>query len=255
MPVSLPDTSFGGLLAFEVAHQLQREGRRVEMILLLDSWPVFPPWWRRLKTLSLARAQTSLKFRAGHLWWKIKRRVSHTIGQKFPVSTPAVDEHNHPFSKVPSEVPWELLEKIYRNAMKKYRLRRLDSRAILFRARDSDQAHLYKIDETLGWKGFFERGFEMVETSGDHFFAAALATCGHRSLTGLKSILTSRKLESPAANPAEACAAHVQELVCVTSDFSRHQPDGLCANARSSWTGEARESPKNEVAQRRQTGF
>ena len=137
---------------------------------------MFPPWWRRLTTISPARALASLKYRAGHLWWKIKRRVSGTLGRKFsasqpgqPASAPAADDYSHPSSKVPSEVPWELLEKIYRNAMKKYRLRHLDSRAILFRAEESDQAHLYKIDDTLGWNGFYQRGFEIVKVSGDHF--------------------------------------------------------------------------------------
>lgn len=167
--------SFGGLLAFEVAHQLHRTGKKVKMILLLDSWAEFPPWWRRLKTLSLSRALASLKFRAGHLWWKIKRKTSRRMPAASSASHPEdagmpfALEPVRPVREVPSEVPWEQLEKIYRHAMTRYRRRHLDSRAVLFRAQDSDQAHLYKIDDTLGWHGCFQQGFEMVEVSGDHF--------------------------------------------------------------------------------------
>jgi amino acid adenylation domain-containing protein len=174
-PCILAGHSFGGLVAFEVAHQLQREGRKVDMILLVDSWAVFPSAWRRLGTLSLDRAQKSLKFRAGHLWWRIKKKVSASMPRKSRGSGTAPDlaqpgaEPSQSLSQVPTEVPWEILGKIYRNAMAKYRLRPLDTRAILFRAKDSDQAHLYQIDGSLGWNGFFKGGFEIVENSGDHF--------------------------------------------------------------------------------------
>jgi amino acid adenylation domain-containing protein len=174
-PCILAGHSFGGLVAFEVAHQLQREGRKVDMILLVDSWAVFPSAWRRLGTLSLERAQKSLKFRAGHMWWRMKRKISATMPGEPPApgTAPALAEPaaepGQPLSQVPTEVPWEILGKIYRNAMAKYRLRPLDTRAILFRAEDSDQAHLYRIDDSLGWEGFFKGGFEIVENSGDHF--------------------------------------------------------------------------------------
>ena len=35
--------SFAGLMAFEIAHQLQRRGGKVEMVMLLDSWLKLPP--------------------------------------------------------------------------------------------------------------------------------------------------------------------------------------------------------------------
>ena len=60
--VVLAGYSFGGLIAFEVAHQLQREGRQVEMILLLDSWAITIPWWKKLKFLTLDRATKLVAF-------------------------------------------------------------------------------------------------------------------------------------------------------------------------------------------------
>jgi thioesterase domain-containing protein len=45
----------------------------------------------------------------------------------------------------------------------------LQSRAIVFRARESEMAFFYTIDGNLGWNGLLARGIEVVETPGDHF--------------------------------------------------------------------------------------
>jgi thioesterase domain-containing protein len=138
-PCVLAAYSFGGALAFEVAHQLRREGREVAMIMLLDSWAVPPPKWRALKALALARVRRPGKLRP------------RGAGQLF------------------NGVPWKVLSKVFRNARKNYAYRPLDCCAVLIRSQDSDLAPLYSIDEALGWGGLFTRGLEIVETPGDHF--------------------------------------------------------------------------------------
>jgi len=170
-PCFLVGHSFGGLLAFEVAHQLQGEGRRVEMIFLLDTWAEGPAWWRKLKVLTFNRARESLKFRANRLWKGAIARTAQAKGQLHIISKPpnpldaGSEDVNLPFG----EVPWEIMSKVYQNARKKYRMCPLASRAILFRARDSAMAHLYAIDGTLGWSGLFNGGLEVVDCPGDHF--------------------------------------------------------------------------------------
>jgi thioesterase domain-containing protein len=72
---------------------------------------------------------------------------------------------NHPFG----DVPWNTVEKVYRNASKSFRPQPLDTRAVLFRSRDSTEAYLHAIDASLGWAGLFTRGLEIIESPGDHF--------------------------------------------------------------------------------------
>jgi amino acid adenylation domain-containing protein len=170
-PCFLAGHSFGGLLAFEVAHQLQREGRQVEMIFLLDCWATSPPWWKKLKVLSLARAQESLKFRTSHLWSNTRTKITRMIRPSFSVSESGgmlaldLDEINRPIG----DAPWEIWKRIYQNARKHYQLFSLESRAILFRAEHSDMAHLYPIHEDLGWGGLFGQGLQIMKVPGDHF--------------------------------------------------------------------------------------
>lgn len=163
--------SFGGLLAFEVAHQLQQQGRTVEMILLLDSWAAIPAWWRKLQVLSLARARKSIGFRLRHRWSKNHQASPEAAGQKPSDVQPAlasdlsVEVANQPIGGV----SWEILERVYHHARKNYQLRPLATRAIIFRAQHSEIAHYYAIDPNLGWDGLLTRGLEVVETPGDHF--------------------------------------------------------------------------------------
>jgi amino acid adenylation domain-containing protein len=163
--------SFGGLLAFEVAHQLQRQGRMVEMILLLDSWATTPAWWRKLQVLSLTRARRSIAFRARHWWSKTRPTPLTGSRQKTPAPEPApvpdsvLETANQPIGGV----SWEILERVYRHARKNYRLHPLDSRAIVFRAQHSEVAHYYAVAGKLGWDGLLTRGLVVVETPGDHF--------------------------------------------------------------------------------------
>jgi amino acid adenylation domain-containing protein len=159
--------SFGGLLAFEVAHQLQLQGREVEMLFLLDSWATNLPWWRKLKVVSFARVRDSIQFRARNWWSKIYLSKPVRAGSPKPVEStnPVHEEANQPVG----DVSWEILERVYRNARKNYRLRPLASRAIIFRAQASEMALFYAVEPDLGWQGLLTRGIEVIETPGDHF--------------------------------------------------------------------------------------
>ena len=164
--------SFGGILAFEVAHQLHQAGRKVEMVFLVDSWASFPPWWRRLKALSIARTRESIQFRARHWWSKARPAMTSATGRFFSASkTPAsvrdatADYANQPFG----DVPWEIMKRIHEHARENYRLQPLNCRAVFFRAQDSSHAHLYRVDAYMGWDGLFKGGLKIVDTPGDHF--------------------------------------------------------------------------------------
>ncbi len=169
-PCVLAAYSFGGMLAFEVAHQLRREGREVSMILLLDSWAVPPPKWRALKALALARMR-----RPGKL------RPRGGADQLF------------------NGVPWKILSKVFRNARRNYTYRPLDCRAVLIRSQNSDLAPLYSIDEALGWGGLFTRGLEIVETPGDHF---SMFTAPHVETLAARFQECLEQIGNPPSRPA-----------------------------------------------------
>jgi thioesterase domain-containing protein len=170
-PYLLAGHSFGGLLAFEVAHQLQRAGRQVEMVFLLDSWVSSIPWWRKIRVLNLSRARKSLAFRASRLWSKTHGKISRVLERPATFFNPSIrppanlTDVNVPFG----QVPWEVLSQVYSHAQKNYQLRPLASRAVLFRAQDSEFKHLYALDGQLGWHGLFGEGLEVVDIPGDHF--------------------------------------------------------------------------------------
>jgi thioesterase domain-containing protein len=170
-PLLLGGHSFGGSMSFEVARQLHQAGREVEMVFLLDSWAGLPPWWKRIRVLTLARAHESLTFRAGNLWTRARRRLLRP--QRAPLSTvPANGDTDGIFGEVNrpvGDVPWEIWEKIYYKAGDEYQFHPVETRGVLFRTQHSDKAHLYPVYADLGWGRFFSRGFQIVEVPGDHF--------------------------------------------------------------------------------------
>jgi amino acid adenylation domain-containing protein len=170
-PCMIIGHSFGGLLAFEVAHQLRRAGRRVDMILLLDTWGVGLPWWQKLPTLTFKSAWASITFRTWRLWQKGKAESAVLASRWYakagqpPTSGIVPEDVNLPFG----ETPWEILSKVYWKARRDYRFQPLETRALLFRAKSSGFAHLIAIDGNMGWSGLFKGGLEVVDCPGDHF--------------------------------------------------------------------------------------
>ncbi len=158
--VVLVGHSFGGVLAFEVGRQLILTGRKVEMILLMDSWMSNPSWWRKLRSLDLKQVRKSLIFRCKRL----RKKILHLIGHNQAEATFA-DNEDHQIG----EVPWPLLAKIYSNAHKHYKPEPLPSRAVLFRAHETIAARNEKYVGTMGWDGLFEQGLHIVDSPGNHF--------------------------------------------------------------------------------------
>jgi aspartate racemase len=201
-PCMLAGHSFGGLLAFEVAHQLRRAGREVDLILLMDSWAMTPPWWKKLELLTLDRLRNSLLFRARYqgsrIGAKAKKEAMRLVGAFSARSAPEpdVEDANKPFG----EAPWHIREKVYRHAWGKYSFRRLESRAVMFRSRDSAVAHLHVIDGKMGWGGLFAGGLEIIETPGDHM---SLLTTPHvETLAARLQERLERTGRRPEVNPA-----------------------------------------------------
>jgi thioesterase domain-containing protein len=182
VPCVLAGYSFAGVMAFEAAHQLQRLGGKVEMVMLLDSWGKRPsPFsvaqsklrkgWKQ--ALNKARAERSVNLvgvRLRSAWlmfgWILKRGAERIIrvfrprnSNLGPITSFADEQH------VP--VPWEVVSRLYEKPLNFYDFRPLDSHGFLFRVSDG-QNDPRAYDDSLGWRDLFAKGFEIVSVTGDH---------------------------------------------------------------------------------------
>jgi aspartate racemase len=193
-PCVLAGYSFQGAMAFEAAHQLQRLGVKVKMVMLLDTWLNHPDArsrWRRLldtqdklrRRWIRVRAERSVESIGSRLLFycwilakcteKISRilvKCTERIYQSFRRSSftdlsPQFDEQGVP-------VPWPLVRRLYDNARKCYNPRPLDCHGVLFRADPNGekyQEYVHEFEDSLGWKGLFAKGLEVNLITANHY--------------------------------------------------------------------------------------
>lgn len=166
-PCVLVGHCVGAILAFEVAHQLQRHGVRADMIVLLDGWRNSPPWgswipawrarlrWGRLKSFSPTRAYRAMRSHFDRLW-------SATPFALRQLESPGAGE-----SIASSRRVWQILPRIVRRIRRQYQWQPLDSHGLLVRASD-DGASVYTSDGSFGWSGLFREGLDILDAPGDH---------------------------------------------------------------------------------------
>jgi len=180
-PCVLAGYSFAGVMAFEAAHQLQRLGGKVEMVILLDSWGNGPSPFSKARSklrkgwgqaLNKARADRSVSPAGVRLWsawlmfwWILEKGAKRIIrlfkppSSNFGPITSFADELNAP-------VPWELVSRLYEKPLNSYDFRPLDSHGFLFRARGGQNDP--RDDNSLGWRNLFAKGLEIISVPGDH---------------------------------------------------------------------------------------
>jgi amino acid adenylation domain-containing protein len=170
--------SFAGLIAFEVAHQIQRQGGHVDTVMLFDTWAKYTTareaaWrqWQQLwlparNGISTDQPLQSIGSRLNRSWrigrWILRREASEIYRALFPKRTKLstmLDEEGVP-------LPWWLVERLYMKIIESYRPLPLSSRGILFRSARADEG--VTLDDSLGWKNLFNRGLEIIPVFGDH---------------------------------------------------------------------------------------
>ena len=151
--------SMGGLIAFEIARQLHRCGRRVAFLALFDSSPVGPiP--QILYGLSMASYIPGRCLSHFRRWWKLPRReqfnyllgrwaalrfwMEKNLSKPPPVTAPPPQESQRP--QVPGFFDY------YHAVAFAYRLRPYPGSADVFRSDDSNETH-------PGWKWWYWRYF------------------------------------------------------------------------------------------------
>jgi amino acid adenylation domain-containing protein len=162
----LGGSSFGGVVAFEMACQLQRRGREVELLALLDSYggdyPRPRSGWslRRLLRWCLpvgAKEDTS--------WASLRRglrekaqRLRANLDMRLPW-LPGVP---------PVELRFLYLQEVCFRARRRYRPGRFAGKILLFRAERQPLGDLFEPDPYLGWGGLAAEGITVHDVPGHH---------------------------------------------------------------------------------------
>jgi amino acid adenylation domain-containing protein len=162
-PVLLAGHCFGGMLAFEVARQLQAAGIPVRAVLLLDAWMANPSFWWQKKAWLREHVGNLLRRGPGYLWQKISRRRA----LKKEGATPPPELAVHPDSSLP--VSYATIDRIQLQVMNCYRPERLACRGVAFLSQDDWLSNAYRpLDNTLGAGPLFAGGVEVVNVPGNH---------------------------------------------------------------------------------------
>jgi thioesterase domain-containing protein len=183
-PCVLAGYSFHASMAFEIAHQLQDQGVKVELVMLLDAPAEYPAYykiaWKNLRDVwtpasgrnAAGRTPRSVASRfaisPSIVGWGlleaarfVKRRFVETALRDPGELTTKLDTLGRP-------IHWRLIERLYANSLRSYRLRRLDCRGVVFRADRAEDCPSLNVDYSLGWNGLFGKGLEIVQVAGDH---------------------------------------------------------------------------------------
>ena len=185
-----------GVVAFEVAHQLQRLGAKVELVILLDTWRMRPPrlylrwaarWarllnrWRQADNDAQAEPlvpQIGFHLRRASLIFSImiskgtKKIFRFFSSRNLAAHGPprrAIGEVTSIFDEQGVPLEWGLVERLYENAENSYGPHRLDCRGVLFKVSPDNERMERTYDDTLGWKNLFSKGLEIISVPGNHF--------------------------------------------------------------------------------------
>jgi amino acid adenylation domain-containing protein len=179
--------SFGGLIAFEVAHQLQKQGSDVDLVILFDTWAKYPTarevaWhqWRQnwKRKPNQMWTHQSLGSRLKRSWlvgqWMLAQEAQVVYRAAKVVYRALVPRPSGPSNLLDEQgipVPWVLIERLYMKILQSYHPRCLNTRGILFRSEPSEEKYSRAFDDSLGWRNLFAEGLKIVPVEGDHYSA------------------------------------------------------------------------------------
>lgn len=171
-PYFLAGYSFGGIVAFEMAKQLEQQGHVVKLLAMFDtnvgnvqySGPVLKRLWKKI-SLQFPKmkfiANSLLKYPrnvAGYQWFVVKRKWRSML-QKLGIT---VEEKEA--EKIPAHER-RIIEK-HLSAYRNYQMSRYNGKIDLFRV----QQRVYFLDDPvyLGWKNMAKKGVKIHQVPGDH---------------------------------------------------------------------------------------
>jgi thioesterase domain-containing protein len=179
-PCVIAGYSFHASMAFEIAHQLLDKGGQVDLVMLLDAPAEYPlPHriaWKNLRDTWMPGASEPAASIASRfavslsiVRWTLavagrflKRRFFESALRDPGELTTKLDTQGRPMH-------WPLINRLYDNSLRSYRLRRLDCRGVLFRADRSEDCPAANVDYSLGWADLFGKGLDIIQVTGDHY--------------------------------------------------------------------------------------
>lgn len=163
-PYFLLGESFGGLVVFEIAQQLQEQGEKVELLALLDT---LAP--RKSKKLPLYKQillhLDNVVNDPTYLIEKVRGKVESAKDKLVPII-------RRIYPKFASErqqlIQKDLRSDVRSEAMKNYVPRSYSGKMVLFRAMDKADFKFHEIDPLHGWGEVATGGLDIVDVPGDH---------------------------------------------------------------------------------------
>lgn len=161
-PYRLAGYSGGGVIAFEMAQRLRREGKEVEAILMIDT--LAPEAARRrvplLQKLWLKRHWT-LDFA---LDWPNRRKRGREMQRNYQLALEKLARGE----PLPPELADFHLFRNFTDAQARYQAQPYDGDVVLFRAQLAETVYLYA-GPTLGWNEVVSGDIRTTEIGGSHF--------------------------------------------------------------------------------------
>ena len=163
-PYYLVGHSFGGLMAFEMAQQLQKRGEKVGLLGLFDS-----------STPALSYAQSPPAVYKLHIHVQnflnaegIGRKWAYFANRAMPIARKLLSRLGLVKETVEEPLPeiYRRIEDVDRAALRRYSPQAYSGKMTLFRAKEKDPKQFY--DEHLGWRYLVEGGLEIHDVPGHH---------------------------------------------------------------------------------------
>jgi thioesterase domain-containing protein len=208
-PYYLGGYSGGGVIAFEMAHQLLREGERAAILAFIDTFCPALPSLRGLQgTLRNFRAEG-----AGYIRHLPKKGLDVLLRKVRRAQVRYLELRGEP---LPHELRYLRMWDTNLAAIRAYRPWPYPGRIALFRAAVGDATHAYDVPD-LGWGPYAEDGVELYEIPGTHdtlvlephvqVLAAHLRAYIDRARAGDTRFTEGRSADVPPSPPANAAAS------------------------------------------------
>ena len=154
--------SFAGLMALEIAYQVQKHGVKIDQVVLFDtkltpegSWNAWDRW--RKRWINSPSTRSFLRLFAA----SARRAIAKHLNNK--------SQHSGFVDQDGRVVPWDLVLKLFMGVRRSYQPKAIDSRGVLFLAEDAGNREASAaLNSSAGWRPLFRKGLEIVSVPGDH---------------------------------------------------------------------------------------
>jgi amino acid adenylation domain-containing protein len=163
-PYILAGYSYGGYIAVEMHRQLTAMGKKVKMLIMLDTEGEksdYKPWSVLFYMKSKKHSLLLLR--------KLKNMVLHPGSKLIDEQQQLIDQRQQAPRNQESEAFYKQIDKIakmYHKALRRYQMEPFDDKIYLFKAKINVH-HVYD-KEFLGWKKYAKKGVEKYMVPGNH---------------------------------------------------------------------------------------